>query len=159
MSAAVTVYNLGGKEVLGTVSVQHAIRMVWKNKATVLEAVPGESFGPFPLPRAVELIRYIYAKWKYQRTGEVPFSKRGVLRRDNYTCAYCGGHASTVDHVLPRWKGNALSWENALASCKSCNTRKGGRTPREAGMKMLFTPRIPSFSEAWNWSHPEEQRQ
>lgn len=156
MSASVIVYNLGGQEILGRVSLTHAITMIHKHKARIKEAIEGEHFGPFPVPKAVELLRYVYARWKYDRTGVVPFNKRGVLRRDNFTCAYCGGKANTVDHVLPRWKGNALTWENAVAACQPCNGKKGGRSPREAGMKLLFTPRIPSFREAYNWAHPNE---
>ena len=155
MSATVTVYNMGGKEVLGRVGLQHAITMIHKGKAKILEAVTGEKFGPYERPKAVELLRYVYARWKYDRTGEVPFSKRGVLRRDGFKCAYCGKHADTVDHILPKWKGNAASWMNSIAACRPCNQKKGGRSPREAGMKLNFNPRVPSFHEAYGWTHPE----
>ncbi len=155
MSATVTVYNLGGKEVLGRVGLNHAITMLHKGKARILEAASGEMIGPYVIPKAVELLRYVYARWKYDRTGEVPFSKRGVLRRDGFTCAYCGKHADTVDHILPKWAGNAASWMNSIAACRKCNQAKGGRSPREAGMKLKFNPRVPSFHEAYNWSHPE----
>lgn len=157
MSGTVIIYNLGAQEELGRVSVKHAITMLHKNIARIYEAVPGETFGPFAKPRAVELLKYVYAKWKYSRTGEVPFSKRGVLNRDDYTCAYCGiqgrGRVTTVDHVLPKWQGNALTWGNAVAACQPCNHKKGGRTPKEAGMKLLFSPSTPSFADAYRWSH------
>jgi hypothetical protein len=153
VSGNVVIYNLGGKEELGRVSVQHAIKMVYKNIARIYESVPGESFGPFEKPKAIELLKYVYARWKYDRTGEVPFSKRAVLRRDKHLCAYCGGKATTVDHIMPKWQGNALTWMNAIAACQPCNHKKGGRSPREAGMKMRFAPRVPSFAEAYAWTH------
>ena len=153
MSATVTVYNMGGKEVLGRVGLQHAITMLYKGKAILKEWIEGEHIGPYDRPTAVELVQYVYAKWKYDRTGEVPFSKRGVLRRDNFECAYCGGKADTVDHILPKWQGNAASWMNSIAACRKCNQSKGGRTPREANMKLKFSPRVPTFSEAYNWTH------
>lgn len=150
--SVVTILNLGGQEVLGHVDVRHAIRLVYKQKARIFETVPGAKFGPFDLPRSIELLQYVYAKWKYQRTGEVPFSKRGVLKRDGFVCCYCGKkNATTVDHVLPKWQGNVLSWNNAVASCYPCNSKKGGRSPKEAGMKMLYQPRTPSFDEAYNF--------
>lgn len=158
MSATVTVYNKGGVEVLGRVGLQHAILMITKGKARILEAVKGETFGGFAVPKAVELLRRIVAEWKYNRTGEVPFSKRGVLKRDGFTCAYCGkvgGSEMTVDHILPKWKGNAASWMNSITACRPCNQAKGGRSPREAGMALRFTPSVPSFAEAYAWSHPE----
>lgn len=153
MSGTVIVYNQGGVEELGRVSVQRAIHLVYKGKASILRAVEGAHFGPYDLPEAIELVRYIFAKWKYEFTGEVPFSKGAVLRRDNYTCCYCGGKANTVDHVLPKWQGNALTWNNAVAACQPCNHKKGGRSPKEAGMKMLFQPRTPTFSEAYKLRH------
>lgn len=75
------------------------------------------------------------------------WSKRNVLVRDNFTCAYCGVRPTennhiqmTIDHVVPRSvcrvKGiNPNTWENTVTACKRCNTKKGGRTPEEAGMR------------------------
>ena len=54
-----------------------------------------------------------------------------MLRRDAHRCAYCGGGASTIDHVLPRSRGGADSWENLVACCLRCNNVKGDRTPQE----------------------------
>lgn len=168
MSATVTVYNLGGGEVLGRVSLRHAIVMLHKGKARVLKAVEGAKFGEYDVPKAVELLRYVVAKWKYNRTGEVPFSKRGVFRRDNYTCAYCGIHGEhlkdkkgqsiwTADHILPKWEGHAASWTNSITACRPCNQKKGGHSPKEAGMKLLFAPKVPSFYDAYSWTHNDEE--
>jgi len=157
-STTVSVYNLGGDELLGRVSLRHAIHMLYKQKATIKEAVEGETFGSFPLPKAVELVRYVAAQWKYKMTGKVPFKKIGVLRRDNYTCAYCGKHGkalvTTVDHVLPKWQKNALTWNNAVAACAPCNRKKGGRTPEQAGMPMKYAkPYTPLFKDAYAFVH------
>ena len=155
MSGTVLVYNLGGTELLHRVSLRHAMTMLWKGKARVLES-DGEIAG-FERPTALELVRYVVAKWKYARTGEVPFSKLGVFRRDNFTCAYClrklTRAEATCDHILPKWRGNAASWMNSITSCQPCNNRKGGRSPKEAGMRLLFSPKVPSFSEAYDWTH------
>lgn len=153
MSDSVIVYNLGGQEVLGRVSVHKAIKNLIKGTYRILESVEGAHIGPFDLPRAVELTKYLYAKWKYSRKGEVPFSKLGILRRDNFTCAYCGfvgtRDTMTVDHVLPKWQGNALSWNNGVAACQPCNNKKSGRSPKEAQMPLLYQPYTPSFSDAY----------
>jgi 5-methylcytosine-specific restriction endonuclease McrA len=53
-----------------------------------------------------------------------------VLRRDQNTCFYCGGHANTVDHIVPRSKlvdQNADTLDNMVAACVQCNSSKGGR--------------------------------
>ena len=59
-------------------------------------------------------------------------------------CAYCLNRAAaTIDHVLPRSRGGAHTWDNTVASCARCNARKSNRTPQEAGMTLRITPRTP----------------
>ena len=78
-------------------------------------------------------------------------SKRYVLARDNMTCQYCSvklDHlTASVDHVVPvssfKSKLEANSWENLVACCKSCNMKKGSRTPKEAGMDLKSKPQPP----------------
>jgi 5-methylcytosine-specific restriction protein A len=50
-----------------------------------------------------------------------------VLARDGYQCAYCGGLATTADHVVPRSRGGSDDPSNLVAACRRCNSRKGGR--------------------------------
>lgn len=47
-----------------------------------------------------------------------------ILRRDNYTCNYCGGVATQVDHIIPRASGGDNSPDNLTAACASCNASK-----------------------------------
>ncbi len=82
----------------------------------------------------------------YSGVGDqtVTFSRLNLYRRDRYTCQYCGARPGskdlTVDHILPRSRGGALSWENCVLACVSCNKRKGSRTPAEARMTLLCEP-------------------
>lgn len=128
-------------EPLQRVSLRHAIRMVVREVAVIEESEAGEMFGPFPRPRVLRLVRYVVARWLHR--GSRPCTKSAIKLRDR-TCAYCGGAADTVDHVLPRSRGGALSWENAVAACLRCNHRKGNRTPEEAGMRLLIVPARPA---------------
>jgi len=81
------------------------------------------------------------------KTG-IKFSKMNVCLRDRFTCQYCGTKlpmsALNYDHVIPRRSGGKTVWENIVASCYRCNEQKGGRTPEEAGMKILSVPRKPA---------------
>jgi len=72
-------------------------------------------------------------------------TKLEVFNRDHYTCQYCERQTKelTLDHVIPRRRNGEHSWENVVSACKICNRRKGGRTPKEAGMKLLHQPRRP----------------
>jgi 5-methylcytosine-specific restriction endonuclease McrA len=71
-------------------------------------------------------------------------NRRNVLARDSHICQYCGRHFPThllsIDHVLPRSRGGATTWENVVCACLTCNVKKGGRTPYEARMKLVQTP-------------------
>lgn len=158
-SNAVLLYNAGGVQLLKRVSVEKAFQMMWRGVARVLEADQG-TFGGFEKPKSLELVRYVVTKWRYEATGKVPFSRAGILKRDNYTCAYCGKKGNratmTADHIMPKWQGNPLSWTNGICACQPCNNKKGGRSPKEAGMKLLFTPRIPNFEEAYALTHSKD---
>lgn len=60
-----------------------------------------------------------------------PLLRGAVLHRDGWTCRYCGGEATEVDHVDPRARGGATTPANLVGSCRSCNKTKGIRTPTE----------------------------
>ena len=90
---------------------------------------------------------YYYKKWITNNAyKKVVLTRKNILRRDSYKCAYCGRAdiTLTVDHVFPRARGGDESWENLITACTICNNRKGDRTPEEANMKLLFKPFKPS---------------
>lgn len=129
---------------LHRVSLRHAVRMLVRRVAEVHEAHPDRLIGIYPVPTVVRLVRYVVTKWRY--TAGPAWSRAGVLARDGRRCAYCGGHATTVDHVLPRSRGGRNTWLNTVAACDGCNQRKGDRTPAEAGMRLSFEPATPSWA-------------
>jgi len=134
---------------LHRVSVRHAIRMLFRQVAVVEEARPDARMGIFPIPTVVRLVSYVVTRWRQSRGPG--WSRGGVLTRDARRCAYCGGAASTIDHVLPRSRGGQNAWANTVAACGRCNQRKGDRTPVEARMPLRWTPRAPSWTEAAAW--------
>jgi len=63
--------------------------------------------------------------WQWQRLRPV------ILARDGWRCHWCGGRASTVDHVKPRALGGArYDPANLVAACARCNSRRGGELGR-----------------------------
>lgn len=129
---------------LHRVSLRHAIRMLVRQVAEVHEAQPDRLIGVYPMPTVVRLVRYVVTKWRYSKGPA--WSRQGVLTRDNRACGYCGGHATTVDHILPRARGGKNTWRNTVASCYGCNQAKGDRTPAEAGMPLRTEPVTPTWA-------------
>ncbi len=75
---------------------------------------------------------------------DVKLNRRNIFARDHNRCQYCGGHFPTselsLDHVKPRSQGGGASWTNLVCCCVACNSRKGGRTPSQARMKLIREP-------------------
>lgn len=137
-----------GFEPLAVVSFKRALVLVMNEKATIVVSddehpVLGSS-GRWDRPSVILLIRYV----RIPSARLLPVSRRGVLRRDGQRCAYCAGSATTIDHVLPRSRGGADSWENLVACCLRCNNVKGDRTPAEMNWMLRIKPR-PPHGTAW----------
>ncbi len=92
-----------------------------------------------PEPSVVRLGYYV--KVPYQ--ARVALNRRAVFARDGHRCQYCGASAENIDHVLPRSKGGPHSWDNVVAACRPCNTRKRDRLLEDSGMKLRRAPATP----------------
>lgn len=136
---------------LNVVSWKRAMCLMTKGKVQVLSysermirGAEGMIFKAPAVMRLMKLIRTIY------RT-RVPFSRRNVLIRDGFKCAYCGtaggSLALTVDHIIPKSRGGGSTFENCVSCCLPCNNTKGCKTPREAGMFLKKRPYQPTISE------------
>lgn len=97
------------------------------------------------VPRVIRLTDFDRAPRQTLR-----FNRRNLLARDNHRCQYCGRNFPlsqlSLDHVIPRSRGGETSWENVVCSCVTCNTRKGGRTPKEARMRLITKPAKPNHN-------------
>jgi len=136
-------------EPLAVVSVRRAVVLVLTEKA-VMEHADDErpirsATRQLPMPLVVRLLKFV--RVPYRR--KLPWSRKGVLDRDQHRCAYCSGKASTIDHLLPISRGGeARSWLNTVGACVPCNQAKADRTPREAGMRLLVEPHEPKAHAA-----------
>lgn len=129
-------------EPLSVVPARRAVVLVLAEKADILHE-NGHRFRSEHLDlRAPSVVRLrSYVRVPYRRRAAL--SRRGVFIRDAERCQYCGRPAENIDHVVPRARGGAHEWENVVASCRRCNSRKKDRTPEEAGMRLLRAPVAP----------------
>ncbi len=129
-----------------------AITLLFQGKVEVIAEYDREirsvSFS-IKLPSILRLLRYVKMKNNFAR---VKFTRMNIYRRDDFTCQYCGQKMPTeeltFDHVVPVARGGDKRWENIVTCCIDCNHRKGGRTPEEAGMRLVRTPRAPDWLPA-----------
>ncbi|MEZ4494299.1 MAG: HNH endonuclease [Dehalococcoidia bacterium] len=130
-------------EPLNVCNVRRALILVLRGKAEVIEAgreAWHSATVAFTLPSVIRLVQYIR-----RPRPKLRLTRREVFNRDNWMCQYCGrpGKDLTLDHVMPRHRGGPHTWENLVSACKQCNHRKAGRTPSEAGMRLLQEPIAP----------------
>jgi 5-methylcytosine-specific restriction endonuclease McrA len=59
----------------------------------------------------------------------------------------------TIEHIMPQSRGGPTSWENCVAACEDCNTRKADMTPNEAGMKLRTKPQKPTWTPRLRLPH------
>jgi 5-methylcytosine-specific restriction endonuclease McrA len=120
-------------------------KMVDQNTLPVIHSVNVN----FIIPEVIVLPNYLR---KPQHGKKLRYSRASIFKRDGYMCQYCGRIKTraelTVDHIVPKSRGGRSNWLNITTACKSCNSRKADRTPEEAEMKLLSTPRIPTWKDS-----------
>lgn len=118
--------------------------LIYQNKAEMLEDGSGMLHtvrSEYPVPSVIRLAAMIRRPQRVERK----LTRIEIFKRDDFTCQYCGKetHNLTLDHVIPRSRNGAHSWENVVSACVPCNRTKAGRTPEEAGMKLRKKPEQP----------------
>lgn len=139
LSAPTLVLN-SSYEAISVVTARRAVKMWAKGIAHVEKTYDVTFYRGMPVPSVVRLTRYRKVPIKKHT-----ISRRNIFLRDRQTCQYCGGKPGaaklTLDHVKPKSKGGAASWENLVAACHPCNRRKADHTPEEVGMILARRPK------------------
>lgn len=128
---------------------KNALKLLVKGAAVAEEDYGVDVYSGLPLPCVIRLRNY----------KKIPIrisilTRPNIYARDRYLCQYCGAKEGstvhvggkptkvglTLDHILPESRGGPWAWDNLCACCRSCNLKKGDRTPEEAGMTLLHVP-------------------
>ena len=117
-------------------SARRAICLLIADKADLIEA-DDELVRSATLTLASPAVIRLRYMVRAPRRRVASVSRRAVFDRDNYRCQYCGRHADSIDHVVPRSRGGRDVWDNLAAACRPCNSAKRNRTPDEAGMRLM----------------------
>jgi 5-methylcytosine-specific restriction endonuclease McrA len=132
-----------GYEPVARVHWQRAVALLFQGKVEVVEEYDDKEIRAvtftLKMPSVVRFLRAIRGKKK-----AVKFSRQNVYARDGGRCQYCVNKVArfeaTYDHVTPRAHGGKTTWDNIVIACVSCNQKKGGRTPAQAGMRLRTLP-------------------
>ena len=127
-------------------SARHAIVMVLSGRAEEIESDDYIVHSPnasFSLPAVIRTLKMV----RKNRNNKVAFSKKNILKRDNYTCQYCSttSQTLTIDHIIPKSRGGKTTWNNVVVACKPCNLKKSDKTPEEIGFYLAKKPAKPDF--------------
>jgi 5-methylcytosine-specific restriction endonuclease McrA len=133
----------GSDQPLAVVPARRAVVLVLKHKAEVVSAnglVFRSEHLRIEAPSVVRLRYFVKVPYRAQAA----LTRRAVFARDHWVCQYCGKAAENVDHVVPRSKGGPHTWDNVVAACRRCNSKKENKKPQEAGLKLARKPFVPS---------------
>ncbi len=129
-------------EPLAVVAARRAVVLVLKEKAIVL-ASNGIRYRSehveMAAPAVVRLVYFVKVPYR----ARASLTRRAVFARDEWTCQYCGAPAENVDHVIPRSRGGEHIWENVVAACRRCNSRKENRLLAETSIRLRRQPYAP----------------
>lgn len=130
-------------EPLNICRARRAVVLIYQGKAEMLEDGSGfihSATFAYAIPSVIRLPYFIKRPRPKRR-----LTRFEVFNRDNYTCQYCGKESRqlTLDHVIPRHRGGEHTWENVVSACILCNRHKAGRTPEQAGMRLIRRPSPP----------------
>jgi 5-methylcytosine-specific restriction endonuclease McrA len=124
-------------EPLNICHVRRAVVLLYQDKVEMLENGSGfihTASQTFPLPSVVRL-GYMVKRPRPKRK----LTRLEVFNRDQYSCQYCGKETRqlTIDHIIPRSQGGKHTWKNVVSACMCCNHHKAGKTPKQAGMRLI----------------------
>ncbi len=150
LASTTTLLLSQGYEPIKVISWQRAITLLFLGKVEVLKEYEGDLRSVSVVIKIPAVVRLLRSFRRHNRP--VKFSRVNIYARDHYRCQYCSKKANltdlTYDHVVPRSQGGATDWTNIVTCCYLCNRKKGGRTPREAGMQLLAQPAQPNWVPA-----------
>ncbi|MFK7958926.1 MAG: HNH endonuclease [Phycisphaerales bacterium] len=126
----------------------------WTDLASLQQEYAPDAYSWVRTPRVSIPVPKIIRLFRYDRVPRSPvkLNRRNIYARDGNRCQYCGvvfgTRELTLDHVVPRVQGGENTWINLVCACLRCNTRKGGRTPDQAKMRLVRTPVQPKRPSA-----------
>lgn len=142
---------------LTIVSAERGLTLIMKGKVDLVASngrVVHSEKQEFHVPSVVTVRHYVHVPYS---AAAPAVSRKAVFARDQGECQYCGDRAENLDHVIPRAKGGKHTWDNLVAACKRCNSRKADKTLAKSGLKLRREPKEPRGSKYYVFGKPEAE--
>lgn len=134
---------------LSVVSWEHAVKLYFLDRVTILETYPDRVIRSEHLTMEIPSVCVTKDYFNFKKT--VKFSRANVFLRDLYQCQYCAETFDkkelTLDHMIPRASGGKTTWENSVTACKPCNFKKGSKLWKP--LRQPFKPDYYSLIAQW----------
>lgn len=148
-------------QVMGTVSWQKAITMIFAGKAHSIkdsDVIISSQHESIAVPEIIMLTNYVPEGHLYRVIDGDNMSRHAIKNRDNHKCAYCGKKGTTIDHIIPQSRGGTSKWDNVITCCHDCNSKKSDKLLSELGWELLFEPTpITTFSKMRHYQKTVDQ--
>ena len=69
-------------------------------------------------------------------------------------CGYCGDEATSLDHIIPRFKSGSSNRNNLVPACRRCNSNKASMKMEEWYQQQEFFDQI-QMEKIENWMRQE----
>lgn len=123
-----------------SLSWQDAVKAVYSGSAVVIHEYEDWDIRSPSITMKVPSV-IMNATYSRPRRG-VAWRSDNLWLRDRYTCQYCSqtfpASELTKDHVVPQFHGGKDGWDNIVAACHPCNSRKGHK--RITPLRMPYKP-------------------
>lgn len=129
---------------LRIISLHRALTLLYQEKAELIEATEETISSPSKVMQMPSVIRLNYYV-KTHHYDNIMLNRRAVMARDDGICQYvgCDKKATTLDHVHPRSLGGTHTWDNVVACCSKCNSKKADIPLSKLGWKLKRQPKRP----------------
>ena len=64
--------------------------------------------------------------------------RQSIYEAWDYKCGYCGEKATSLDHIIPRFRSGSNNRNNLLPACQRCNNHKGSDKMEEWYQKQNY---------------------
>ena len=76
--------------------------------------------------------------------------REDIYKAWDYQCGYCGEPATSLDHIIPKFKSGSSNRTNLLPCCRRCNTNKASHKMEEWYQQQdFFTQARMDTIKAW----------